>query len=413
MKMPTILRIWTPLCAVFILYACQKETSAVNTESKEVTTRTSGVVADDPGKVAKVPTIMSETFHSLGVPAGAPKGGGSRKDTDGDGIPDATDNCPREKESVNGYLDTDGCPDTAPPTSSDADGDGVADSIDVCPAQPETANGYQDNDGCPDTEPDTDTDGIKDANDSCPTEAETANGYMDEDGCPDVPPIILPPAPTPANFSLQMPPVQNQGGEGSCVPFATTYAARSAEQFYRSGALNYSYSTNIFSPEFVYNQIKTSDCGSGTGVVTALNFMISTGACTWQSMPYSGINGCSLLPTASQTTEAANYKIASYSKIVSSDIAAIKTMIVNKHPVVITVATDQTFWDAQPGFIWKSYTNSPGVSHSLVICGYDDAKHAYKVMNSWGTAWGEMGFSWIDYDFLPVAAFYYGYVINN
>jgi hypothetical protein len=373
MKMPTTLRIWAPLCAVFILYACQKETSAVNTKLKNVTTRTSGVVADDPGEVAKVPTIMSETFNSLGVPGGAPKGSASRKDTDGDGIPDATDNCPKEKETVNGYMDTDGCPDTAPPTSADADGDGIADSIDACPAQPETFNGYQDNDGCPDTEPDTDNDGIKDSQDSCPTEAETMNGYEDGDGCPDVPPTVLPPATTPANFSLQMPPIQNQGGEASCVPFATAYATRSAEQFYRAGALDYSYATNIFSPEFVYNQIKTSDCGSGTGVVTALNFMISTGVCTWQSMPYSDINGCSLLPTSSQTTEAANYKIASYSKIVSSDVTAIKTMIVNKHPVIITVATDQSFWDAQPGFIWKSYTTSPGVSHSLVICGFDDA----------------------------------------
>ena len=49
--------------------------------------------------------------------------------------------------------------------------------------------------------------------------------------------------------------------------------------------------------------------------------------------------------------EAANYKIASYSKLVNSDVTAIKAMLVNNHPVIITVATDQTFWDAKPGFI--------------------------------------------------------------
>jgi C1A family cysteine protease len=222
----------------------------------------------------------------------------------------------------------------------------------------------------------------------------------------------LPPSALPASVSLIMPPVQNQGGEGICAPFATAYAARSAEQFYRTNASSYSYSTNIFSPEFVYDQIKTSDCGSGTGVTTSLDFLMSTGVCTWQSMPYSSSNGCSLLPTPSQLSEAANFKMASYSKIVTSDITAIKTMVVNKHPVIITIATDQSFWDAQAGFIWKTYSGTPGISHSLVISGYDDTKHAYKVMNSWGTTWGDAGYSWIDYDFLPQASFYYSYVIN-
>lgn len=35
-------------------------------------------------------------------------------DTDGDGIPDDEDDCPTLPETVNGYLDSDGCPDTIP-----------------------------------------------------------------------------------------------------------------------------------------------------------------------------------------------------------------------------------------------------------------------------------------------------------
>jgi hypothetical protein len=222
----------------------------------------------------------------------------------------------------------------------------------------------------------------------------------------------LPPTTLPANFLLNMPPVQNQGGEGSCVPFATTYAARSVEQYYKTGAAGYSYSTNVFSPEFVYNQTKTSDCGSGTGVITVLDFLKSTGVCSWQSMPYSSSNGCSLLPTTTQSAEAANYKISSYSKIAVTDITAIKTMLVNHHAVIITVGTDNSFTQATPGFIWKSYSGNMGISHCLVISGYDDAKHAYQVMSSWGTTWGESGFSWIDYDFLPQCSAYYAYTIN-
>jgi C1A family cysteine protease len=67
---------------------------------------------------------------------------------------------------------------------------------------------------------------------------------------------------------------------------------------------------------------------------------------------------------------------------------------------MITFAIDQNFRNAGPGFIWNRYASSNGARHAVTICGYDDAKHAVKIMNSWGTGWGENGFSWIDYDFL-------------
>ena len=223
---------------------------------------------------------------------------------------------------------------------------------------------------------------------------------------------VIPPTTLPSSYQLSTPAIQDQGGEGSCVPFAVGYVATSVSQYYQTSATSYNFSTNVFSPEFIYNQIKTSDCGSGTGVINALNFLVNTGVCSWQSMPYSSSNGCSLFPTSSQTSEAANYKITGYSSVPVSDIIAIKTMLINKHAVIITIATDNSFWAAQPGFIWNHYSGPMGISHCLAICGYDDTKHAYKVMNSWGTTWGDAGFSWIDYDFLPQSAAYYAYVIN-
>jgi outer membrane protein OmpA-like peptidoglycan-associated protein len=99
------------------------------------------------------------------------------KDTDGDGFPDSVDKCPLEPETVNGYMDDDGCPEP------DSDGDKIIDALDKCPTQPEDKDGFQDEDGCPD--PDNDGDGIPDTADKCPNEPETINGYMDSDGCPD------------------------------------------------------------------------------------------------------------------------------------------------------------------------------------------------------------------------------------
>jgi outer membrane protein OmpA-like peptidoglycan-associated protein len=91
-------------------------------------------------------------------------------DTDGDGIVDRLDLCPKEKG-------TGGCPE------ADPDGDGIVGDKDKCPLEPEDVDGFQDADGCPD--PDNDGDGIEDTRDGCPNEPETKNGVDDSDGCPD------------------------------------------------------------------------------------------------------------------------------------------------------------------------------------------------------------------------------------
>jgi hypothetical protein len=228
--------------------------------------------------------------------------------------------------------------------------------------------------------------------------------------------IIVQPPPA-SGVQLVMPPVGNQGGEGSCVAFGIGYAARSAEQYYRTNAVSYSNTTNVFSPEFLYNQVKFgSDCGSGTSMQTALDFIMAKGICSYQSMPYSSTNGCSLLPTTTQSSEALNYKISTYSKISILDRTAIKAMISQRHPVIITILADNSFVSARTGFIWKTFSGSGNLPHCIVICGYDDSKNAYKVMNSWGTTWGDAGFSWIDYNFFEtggqIAGNGYCYVIN-
>jgi C1A family cysteine protease len=229
---------------------------------------------------------------------------------------------------------------------------------------------------------------------------------------PPPPPVdttVITPAPLPSSYSLAMPPVRHQGSEGSCVSFAVTYA-RACEQYYKTGATSYNDAVNVFSPEYIFDQVAFSGC-SGSVVTTSLDLLISRGVCTWQSMPYSSENGCSVVPTAAQTAEAANFKITSYSRIIESDRTAIKTMLASNHPVIASFTIDGSFNNAYPGFIWKSLTGNSG-SHTIALCGYDDAKHAYKAINSWGTNWGDAGYIWIDYDFLPVAASYYLYAMT-
>ncbi|MES2387136.1 MAG: DUF5723 family protein [Bacteroidota bacterium] len=83
------------------------------------------------------------------------------KDTDKDGIPDKTDECPE----LPGLKAFHGCPDT--------DKDGIPDRDDACP----DLFGYSEFKGCPDT----DKDKVPDNLDACPDEA----GLPEFSGCPD------------------------------------------------------------------------------------------------------------------------------------------------------------------------------------------------------------------------------------
>ena len=133
-------------------------------------------------------------------------------DNDHDGVADASDKCADLAEDMDGFTDEDGCPDLdndqdgvpdaqdkcpnepedfdgdldtdgCPDLVKDSDNDSMPDDLDRCPLQSEDIDGYQDDDGCPDL--DNDLDGIPDENDKCPTQPETFNGVEDEDGCPD------------------------------------------------------------------------------------------------------------------------------------------------------------------------------------------------------------------------------------
>ena len=80
-------------------------------------------------------------------PAPPPAAPGAPADDDGDGIANADDKCPNEKEDGQPPDPKDGCP------NQDPDGDGVLGAADKCPNEPETKNGFEDEDGCPDKKP--------------------------------------------------------------------------------------------------------------------------------------------------------------------------------------------------------------------------------------------------------------------
>ncbi len=123
------------------------------------------------GHLLFVPSKGMEVAAALNL------GWGMTKDTDKDGINDKDDLCKEAPEDLDGFEDTEGCPDY------DNDKDGIPDKIDKCINIPEEKDVFEDNDGCPDL--DNDKDDIIDSIDKCPDQPEEKDNFQDSDGCPD------------------------------------------------------------------------------------------------------------------------------------------------------------------------------------------------------------------------------------
>ena len=111
-------------------------------------------------------------------------------DTDGDGVPDYSDNCPATANADQADDDGDGAGDAC---DDDADNDGTPDADDGCPDDSDKTSPGQC--GCGVSDADTDADGALDCHDDCPLDpAKIASGLCgcdvadddsDEDGAPD------------------------------------------------------------------------------------------------------------------------------------------------------------------------------------------------------------------------------------
>jgi hypothetical protein len=134
----------------------------------------------------------------------------------------------------------------------------------------------------------------------------------------------------------------------------------------------------------------------------AFDLLVRQGAAPWSVMPYTD-KDYTTQPTAAQRSAASKYKLASYRRIPPGDIETIKAELAAGRPVVFGMGIDDNFYQLKNSVYDQKGGKTYG-GHAMALVGYDDGKSsprghrgAFKIINSWGTGWGDKGYGWISY----------------
>ncbi|MDM8559704.1 C1 family peptidase [Candidatus Parabeggiatoa sp. HSG14] len=207
--------------------------------------------------------------------------------------------------------------------------------------------------------------------------------------------------PTRVDLSSKFPTPRDQGEQSSCVGWSAAYVKSYHEALEMGWPLNQD--EQIFSPAFIYNNINgKSDYGAK--ISDGLDILVKKGAATLSTMPYDATFGAYLKqPSDAAKAEAKNYKADAWGVLKTSD--DVKTALANRQPAIVSMAVYDTFKNLKGE---NSIYNTSGTylgDHAVAIVGYDDeyAGGAFKIINSWGTEWGDKGFFWVPFDFLSTA----------
>ena len=197
------------------------------------------------------------------------------------------------------------------------------------------------------------------------------------------------------SWLASMNPIDHQGTCGTCWAFATASAFEASHRIFNDA-------TYDFSEQWIH------DCHRGPGApcneggwypIEAMRSMMKTGIGFTADAPYTQQNNkCGVHPHSYYQAAAAGTVVDSWWDMPTP--AELKEALCEHGPIVVEVFVGDLFqWDNQftsyiGGVFDAKYTTNP---HAMTLIGWDDAKQAWLVRNSWGTGWGIHGHMWIEY----------------
>jgi Papain family cysteine protease len=211
-----------------------------------------------------------------------------------------------------------------------------------------------------------------------------------------------------------LPPVANQGKQNSCTGWATAYYAYTyaVSQRRRLTPTRLQEPRLQFSPAYLYNQINNGK-DKGSPLSEAFRVLREQGCATWDTMPYVEQN-YSAAPSPAARERAREFQAEAVGCLFAMStrrdpalVQKLKIFLAEAHQPIVTaipILPDFPRQAVAPGTVYHAAppTLPPDRVgfHSITLVGYDEAKHAFRMVNSWGKGWGEEGFLWLDEEFI-------------
>lgn len=208
-----------------------------------------------------------------------------------------------------------------------------------------------------------------------------------------------------------LPPPGDQGDTHTCVAWAVA-AVRSYQIARRAGSERYpsgpSARSERASPQFIYDLAidQGQPCTSGLAMPAALEVARDQGIATLSEWPLR--RDCHGPVDRGAMRSARGRRASTFRKVLgrlrpgtahSADaLVAIKQQIAADHPVLAVVSWPDELRDFAGGLVYRGPNTRTVNAHALVIVGFDETRSAFKVLNSYGTDWGNGGYAMISYE---------------
>ena len=206
--------------------------------------------------------------------------------------------------------------------------------------------------------------------------------------------------------------VKNQGQCGSCWAFSTIGSLEGA-YLKRTGATqgrvntDGSVSTSGKEPELSEQQLVSCNPWgwSCNGGYFAFDMLMPSkvgqtgyyaGAATAADFPYVADTVACAVPASAELDPVVKWGYVDTATTIPS-VAAIKSAIF-KYGGVSCGVTVGGYFQAYTGGVYSDSEHYDTINHAVILVGWDDAKSAWLMKNSWGPSWGVNGFMWIKYN---------------